>query len=88
MQIHIYARKIARNKHSEILKMGQNTNGPSNFASSSCLMSKSECLLLHVIYISYLHVIYTCMILHIVVRGGGLGSSTIFKKFNEPYAPS
>ena len=20
-------------------------------------------------------------------RGGGLGSSTIFKKFNEPYAP-
>ena len=21
-------------------------------------------------------------------RGGGLGSSTIFKKFNEPYAPS
>ena len=22
------------------------------------------------------------------VRGGGLGSSTIFKKFNEPYAPS
>jgi len=23
-----------------------------------------------------------------VVRGGGLGSSTIFKKFNEPYAPS
>jgi len=24
----------------------------------------------------------------IVARGGGLGSSTIFKKFNEPYAPS
>jgi len=24
----------------------------------------------------------------IQVRGGGLGSSTIFKKFNEPYAPS
>ena len=23
-----------------------------------------------------------------VRRGGGLGSSTIFKKFNEPYAPS
>jgi len=23
-----------------------------------------------------------------VPRGGGLGSSTIFKKFNEPYAPS
>jgi len=22
------------------------------------------------------------------MRGGGLGSSTIFKKFNEPYAPS
>ena len=22
------------------------------------------------------------------VRGGGQGSSTIFKKFNEPYAPS
>ena len=21
-------------------------------------------------------------------RGGGLGSSTMFKKFNEPYAPS
>ena len=25
---------------------------------------------------------------HIDKRGGGLGSSTIFKKFNEPYAPS
>jgi len=24
----------------------------------------------------------------VAVRGGGLGSSTIFKKFNEPYAPS
>ena len=23
-----------------------------------------------------------------LMRGGGLGSSTIFKKFNEPYAPS
>jgi len=23
-----------------------------------------------------------------MTRGGGLGSSTIFKKFNEPYAPS
>ena len=23
----------------------------------------------------------------VAVRGGGLGSSTIFKKFNEPYAP-
>ena len=29
-------------------------------------------------------------VLHTTVykRGGGLGSSTIFKKFNEPYAPS
>ena len=26
--------------------------------------------------------------LHISMRGGGLGSSTIFKKFNETYAPS
>ena len=26
--------------------------------------------------------------LHMMRRGGGLGSSTIFKKFNEPYAPS
>ena len=25
---------------------------------------------------------------HPHMRGGGLGSSTIFKKFNEPYAPS
>jgi len=25
---------------------------------------------------------------HPMWRGGGLGSSTIFKKFNEPYAPS
>ena len=24
----------------------------------------------------------------VLVRGGGLGSSTIFKKFHEPYAPS
>ena len=24
----------------------------------------------------------------VLTRGGGLGSSTIFKKFNEPYAPS
>jgi len=28
------------------------------------------------------------IILHHSTRGGGLGSSTIFKKFNEPYAPS
>ena len=26
--------------------------------------------------------------LSLFLRGGGLGSSTIFKKFNEPYAPS
>ena len=25
---------------------------------------------------------------YVVRRGGGLGSSTIFKKFNEQYAPS
>jgi len=27
-------------------------------------------------------------VLEIARRGGGLGSSTIFKKFNEPYGPS
>jgi len=26
--------------------------------------------------------------MYTTTRGGGLGSSTIFKKFNEPYAPS
>ena len=39
----------------------------------------------------YLHV-HTCVYSHAHIipsqRGGGLGSSTIFKKFNEPYAPS
>ena len=35
-------------------------------------------------------VIYgSCSTLHTITRrGGGLGSSTIFKKFNEPHAPS
>jgi len=35
--------------------------------------------------------IYVCMYAFswgVLVRGGGLGSSTIFKKINEPYAPS
>ena len=30
----------------------------------------------------------TCMRYGEVWRGGGLGSSTIFNQFNEPYAPS
>jgi len=39
------------------------------------------------IYI-YIHISSPLNILYITRRGGGLGSSTIFKKFNEPYAPS
>ena len=33
------------------------------------------------------HEVMSC-VSHVMRRGGGLGSSTIFKKFNEPYAPS
>jgi len=51
-----------------------------------CLLQKSP---------AYLHIylppketyVYMPICLH-TARGGGLGSSTIFKKFNEPYAPS
>jgi len=38
----------------------------------------------YLMYIHETHLSFTCM----RQRGGGLGSSTIFKKFNEPYAPS
>jgi len=35
------------------------------------------------IYVDLYEYIYAYL-----TRGGGLGSSTIFKKFNEPYTPS
>jgi len=31
---------------------------------------------------------WALVIEYVGTRGGGLGSSTIFKRFNEPYAPS
>jgi len=34
------------------------------------------------------HCQYAWSVHSVAWRGGGLGSSTIFKKFNEPYAPS
>ena len=40
---------------------------------------------------TYIHVLQYFYMLYVYIvetRGGGLGSSTIFKKFNEPYAPS
>jgi len=40
------------------------------------------------IYVSPLRAIFEVMSNILSVRGGGLGSSTIFKKFNGPYAPS
>ena len=52
----------------------------------------------HVTYIHESCRVHTCIVSHMYAnkarvtiikrRGGGLGSSTIFKKFNEPYAPS
>ena len=35
-----------------------------------------------------MYFIFLYPVFHLLMRGGGLGSRPIFKKFNEPYAPS
>ena len=48
-----------------------------------CLCAYLPTVICMNMYIFMFFVMYTYQ-----SRGGGLGSSTIFKKFNEPYAPS
>ena len=43
---------------------------------------------MHVYIYIYIYILTVTAAIHVSRRGGGLGSSTIFKKFNEPYAPS
>ena len=48
----------------------------------------SACVCACVCTCAQLVVLPCCARYAVLCRGGGLGSSTIFKKFNEPYAPS
>ena len=44
---------------------------------------------IHIYIYAYIHTyMYACLYASIMMRGGGLGSRPIFKKFHETYAPS
>jgi len=52
------------------------------------LSTSGDCLfLIHLMFLLHVNTPNHVWMSH-VTRGGGLGSSTIFKKFNETYAPS
>ena len=88
--------------HSHVSRTSLSWHSHVSLKSRSCLSPVSQCLshvtlmslaclspMMSLSFIFVFHNTCVCSIWRATGwRGGGLGSSTIFKKFNEPYAPS